>query len=121
MTDDDSKRDDEAPEEADPAADEHAGEHEVPPPATYAGRRRAEAGKDPDPEEAAESEELRAGFTEEFDDIERELDQELAGLGEPPPEAEEPVEVEPAAESEEPAGETTSEEAAEAQAPPSEP
>ena len=106
-------RPDDEPRDDEPAgpADEHAGEHEAPPPATYAGRRkRAEADQpaeedppaeadppaEPEPDET-EPDDLRAGFTEEFDDIERQLDQELAGLGEPPEseEAEAPEEPEP--------------------------
>jgi LCP family protein required for cell wall assembly len=50
-------------------ADDHAGEHELPPPSTWAGRKRAE-GED------------ESGLTEEFDQIERELDQELEGIAE---------------------------------------
>src|SRR4051794_23096307 len=95
MTPDDETRDEEAPEDgAETPGDDQAGEHETPPPATYAGRKRAEQGGDepeepgePDPAEepepADEPEDIRAGFTEEFDEIERSLDEELAGLGEP--------------------------------------
>ena len=81
MSADDEKRDDELPEEGAEAPEDEAGEHEAPPPATYAGRKRAEAGKQPD--EPEDAEELRAGFTEEFDEIERSLDAELAGLADP--------------------------------------
>ena len=43
-TPDDETPDDDVPEEPGEAgADDHAGEHEPPPPATYAGRMRAEA------------------------------------------------------------------------------
>ena len=68
--------DDETPQvpdadEPDSAGD--AGEHPVPP-ATWAGRQRA-AGKDAEPDE-----EVHPGLTEEFEKIERDLDQELAGL-----------------------------------------
>jgi LCP family protein required for cell wall assembly len=100
MSWDDETRDDDVPEEGAeaPAGDDQAGEHESPPPATYAGRKRAEQGGDqeePESEEPAAGEEpqapaepedpedIRAGFTEEFDEIERSLDEELAGLGEP--------------------------------------
>ncbi len=104
MRPEDDKRDDEQPEEgAEAPAGDQAGEHQVPPPATYAGRKRAEGGEGTPDEPAAEAEEppaepeepaaeggeapgdLRAGFTEEFDEIERDLDAELAGLSEPPP------------------------------------
>jgi LCP family protein required for cell wall assembly len=109
MRPDDETPDDEAPEEgADASAEDQAGEHEKPPPATYAGRKRAEQGDDKpqdseepeaaeepqEPEKTEEPEDIRAGFTEEFDEIERSLDAELAGLGEP-------QETEPAAEAEE--------------------
>ncbi len=112
--DDDEIRDDETPENGDePVADDQGGEHEAPPPATYAGRKRAKGQSDEqdaepeepgeageptaeaeepeetaeaeEPEEREQSEDLRAGFTEEFDEIERELDAELSGLGEPGP------------------------------------
>src|SRR4051812_10292155 len=86
MTPDDETRDDEAPEDgAETPADDQAGEHETPPPATYAGRKRAgQGGGEPEePEPAEKPEDIRAGFTEEFDEIERSLDEELAGLGEP--------------------------------------
>jgi LCP family protein required for cell wall assembly len=75
---------------SDDAADE-AGEHEAPPPATWAARQRAakdedEAEEAAAPEEAEEpeesSEEVRARLTEEFDEIERDLDEELAALEE---------------------------------------
>jgi LCP family protein required for cell wall assembly len=65
--------DDESPEirEGDEtAADDHAGEHEVPPPATWAGRNRAAADDAPEAD--------GSGYTEEFDQIERELDDELS-------------------------------------------
>ena len=97
-----------AGEEAGASEDAHAGEHEAPPPAeppppaTYAGRKRAEgdpeAGEDAEqpaaPDEPADEdgEDLRAGFTEEFDEIERDLDAELAGLGEAAEEDDEPEE-----------------------------
>ena len=68
---------DETPDRDEPAegTDEHAeaGEHEVPPPSTWAGRERAAAGGEEKPEDS--------GFTEEFDEIDRELDAELEGLG----------------------------------------
>jgi hypothetical protein len=99
MRPDDEKPDDEPTEDApEPGADDQAGEHEAPPPATYAGRKRAEAGdgdeveregaaEKPEQPEATEpsEEDLRAGFTEEFDEIERSLAAELAGLDEPAP------------------------------------
>ena len=66
------------PEEENAKEQEDAVEHEAPPPATYAGRLRAEEGAP----EAGETEDPRTGFTEEFDEIERELDAELAGLDE---------------------------------------
>ena len=77
------------PEDEQPPADDPAGEHEDAP-ATWAGRRHADESKDePDqqdePDEPAnegteDEEELRAGFTDEFDAIERELDEELRAL-----------------------------------------
>jgi polyisoprenyl-teichoic acid--peptidoglycan teichoic acid transferase len=81
----DPPEDDEQPSVGDPA-----GEHE-PPPATWAGRRRTDESKaeggepepvaDEGPEPPAdEEEELRPGFTDEFDAIERELDEELRSL-----------------------------------------
>ena len=118
----------EQPEAAEPEGDAaDAGEHEAPPPATYAGRRRAEAqGADeteddaeepeveaPEPDEprtdgqAEDSDDLRTGFTEEFDEIERDLDAELAGLEEPAT-----GEGEPAAEAEEAGDESQPHEAA---------
>ena len=119
----------EQPEAAEPESDAaDAGEHEAPPPATYAGRRRAEAqGADeteddaeepeveaPEPDEprtdgqAEDSDDLRTGFTEEFDEIERDLDAELAGLEEPAT-----GEGEPAAEAEEAGDESQPHEAPE--------
>ena len=108
--------DDAAPEHPDAAEPEgdaaDAGEHDAPPPATYAGRRRAEAQGADEPDDHAEepeveapepdepqndvegnkdSDDLRAGFTEEFDEIERDLDAELAGLEEPATGEGEPV------------------------------
>ncbi len=84
--------DDETPPDADlpdPPGDEQqqgddrAGEQEEPPPATWAGRQRADQGEE-EREEAGEpaedGEELPAGFTDEFDAIERELDEELRAL-----------------------------------------
>ena len=64
--------DDESPEtrEGDETAADQAGEHEVPPPATWAGRKRAAADDAPDGD--------GSGYTEEFDQIERELDDELS-------------------------------------------
>jgi LCP family protein required for cell wall assembly len=93
----DDERDDEQPEESTPD-DEHAGEHELPPPATWAGRQQSGAAKGADGGDAAEEppeaeapadqagdadeEDPGSGFTEEFDSIERDLDDELTGLGE---------------------------------------
>jgi LCP family protein required for cell wall assembly len=93
------------PEDERPPDDDSAGEQDAP--ATWAGRRRADEGEDPDEREgegegeagepATEGtegeEELRAGFTEEFDAIERELDEELRAL-EPEEAAEEEAEAE---------------------------
>ncbi|HLM32308.1 MAG TPA: LCP family protein [Solirubrobacterales bacterium] len=86
MRPDDESKD--APRDDD-VADE-AGEHEAPPPATWAARQRAEKPEDEGEREAAEapeegepqesSEESRAGFTEEFDEIQRDLDEELDAL-----------------------------------------
>jgi polyisoprenyl-teichoic acid--peptidoglycan teichoic acid transferase len=77
--------DDETPEVPDadePTADDRAGEHELPP-ATWAGRQRAEGeGADQpkaDDEPKAEDE---SGLTDEFDQIERELDEELEDISE---------------------------------------
>ena len=90
------------------------------PPATFAGRQRAAANKPEEepPETETESEtetepetaalDLRPGFTEEFDSIERDLDRELADLVPPRAEVEEEPEEpadEPAEEPEEPAEE----------------
>jgi LCP family protein required for cell wall assembly len=130
MRPDDDSRDFEAPEEPPAngedeagAEDQDAGEHESPPPATYAGRRRAEEVSEPPVEEGSEppaeepeqpaaeepheppaesgdqaedaGEDVRAGFTEEFDEIERELDAELAGLDQPDDSDDEPDADEP--------------------------
>jgi LCP family protein required for cell wall assembly len=99
VTVDDDKTPEEPPADGHDAADDPAGEHEAPPPATYAGRKRAESdppaeggdaeAAEPEPEEGG-SEDLRAGFTEEFDEIERDLDAELAGLAEAEDGGEEP-------------------------------
>ena len=112
MRPDDETRDDEArdDEAAEAGAGDHAGEHESPPPATYAGRKRAEGATGDEAQEPADAaeqaeqpegetpeEDLRAGFTEEFDEIERSLDAELAGLGAPPA-SEADAEAEPASE-----------------------
>jgi LCP family protein required for cell wall assembly len=115
--DDDSKREDEAPEE-------NAGEPEAPPPSTYAGRKRAEAGTPRDIEDVPDQpEDLRAGFTEEFDEIERSLDEELAGLDDPvvepevdEPEVDEDGEVEEEEKEQEPGEEPPSEPTVEAEA-----
>src|SRR3954454_4013745 len=84
---------------------ENAGEHKVVP-STFAGRKRAAAetnGADSDAAEEApegENEDLRVGFTEEFDSIEADLDAELSDLKapeveEPKAEIEEPEAEEP--------------------------
>ncbi len=86
---DDEPGDDEAP------PDDHAGEHEAPPPATYAGRKRAEG--DPTGAAGEGEENLREGFTDEFDEIERDLDAELAGLDVAPAAAEPEAKTEPEA------------------------
>ena len=76
---------DEQPSAADqPSAPEtgEAGEHEAPPPATFAGRRRAE--QEPGERERTPGEEaegIRADSTEELEQIERDRDQELAAIG----------------------------------------
>jgi LCP family protein required for cell wall assembly len=70
-----------------------AGDPEAPPPATWAGRRRAE-GEEPETEADADpespGEDVRAGYTEEYDEIERELDEELRDIEGEEPEDEEP-------------------------------
>ncbi len=82
-----------------PPSDEQAGEHEVPP-STWAGRERSG-------DEDAEVKDT-PGFTDEFDQIERDLDAELEGLGGGEADA---AEEEPEAE-EEQAGEEQAEEEA---------
>lgn len=84
---------------------------ELPPPVTWAGRSRRDP-QDDDPADAAPAdddhepdrgdEELRAGFTEEYDQIERDLDSELAGAEEELDRGDEGEEPDPADEAEEP-------------------
>ena len=89
MRPDDETREPDEHEEgapAEPGDGADAGEHEAPPPATYAGRQRAEQ-PEAEGDQGGEGEpgdgEPGDGFTEEFDEIERDLDAELAGLAEP--------------------------------------
>jgi polyisoprenyl-teichoic acid--peptidoglycan teichoic acid transferase len=92
------------PDEGDQNAADNAGEHEVPP-STWAGRQRANEGEG----------DGESGLTEEFDQIERELDEDLEGVAqpEPEPEADSDSEEEPAP------GEEAVEEEQEAQEEPS--
>jgi polyisoprenyl-teichoic acid--peptidoglycan teichoic acid transferase len=69
------------PDADEPTADDQAGEHEVPP-ATWAGRKRAEGEGDGDEQPKTDGDEQpkaedEPGLTEEFAQIERELDEEL--------------------------------------------
>jgi LCP family protein required for cell wall assembly len=66
------------PDADESGAEDHAAEHEVPP-ATWAGRQRAEGEAEADVKDGDEDE---SGLTEEFDQIERELDEELEGIAE---------------------------------------
>jgi LCP family protein required for cell wall assembly len=76
---------DETPDVPDePGADDHAGEHELPP-ATWAGRQRAEGeGKGDEGEGTGDAPEAEdeSSLTDEFDQIERELDEELEDISE---------------------------------------
>ena len=101
MRPDDETREPDEHEEgapAEPGDGADAGEHEAPPPATYAGRQRAEQ-PEAEGDQGGEGEpgdgEPGDGFTEEFDEIERDLDAELAGLAEPETADEPEAEAEP--------------------------
>ena len=101
MRPDDETREPDEHEEgapAEPGDGADAGEHEAPPPATYAGRQRAEQAEgegDQGGEGGPGDGEPGDGFTEEFDEIERDLDEELAGLAEPETADEPEAEAEP--------------------------
>ena len=94
------------PDEGDQNAPDNAGEHEVPP-STWAGRQRAEEGEG----------EGETGLTEEFDQIERELDEDLENVSEPEAEADSGSEEEEPAELEEQQEEPSSDATVEAETP----